>query len=105
MTMTITLTTFQIVTLAFDLIVVIVVGFSLRKLWELDLFKQGLIAHARATPVPPTAKLIKQWEQTYDELPDGSPKKVAYENRLLELGVLILDEDGNAVKAKQSSGD
>ena len=103
--MTMTLTGFQIAILVFNLIVVITVGLMLRKLWELDQFKKGLIAHAKAAPTPPPAKLIKQWTQTYKELPEGSPKKKAYENRLIEVGVLALDEKGDLVKVKKSSGD
>lgn len=100
------LTGFQIWTLIFNLIVAVLGSFALRKLWELDCFKQGLIAHAKAAPVPPTAQLIAQWEKAYDSLPEHTaggmphPKKAAYRNRLIEVGVL--NKNGEKIVA---SGD
>jgi len=106
--MTITLTNFQIVSLAFHCLNIFLIIFLLwlgnrhrRSIWVLEEFKKGLIAHAKAAPPPPTAELIKQWTQTHDVLPDASPKKTAYRNRLIEVGVL--DEDGRKIKVEHGA--
>ncbi len=105
------ITPFEIVQLVFDLVVIVFAVLAYRKLWELDLFKKGLIAHARAVPDPPTTQLIAQWETTYNGLPDflpsgdPHPKKNAYRKRLIEVGVMELDEFGNTVKVKELDGD
>jgi len=61
---------------------------------KLEAFNRGLIAHAKLQPVAPDKFLIDKWRARYDELAD-SPKKTAYRNRLIEVGVM--DANGHYI--------
>ena len=89
--------------LFFDVVIVLVLVKLAMVTWRLDQFKKGLIAHAKKLPSPPSKQLIDGWKPQYDTLPKGSPKHIAYKNRLIEIGVL--DDEGNEVKTEEASGD
>lgn len=101
--MTITFTPLQILSMVFHLAVVIWLISISRTTWRLDKFVKGLVAHAKAAQIPPNPKLIKQWVDEYESPATSEPRREAYRQRLIEVGVL--DEDGNAVKVEDASGD
>lgn len=97
--MTITFTPFEITISLIVLVLGLAVIGLVRVTWRLDQFKKGLIAHAKAAQQPPTPQLIAQWRYLYETLPKGSPKHMAYKNRLIEIGVL--NEQGEYVQAEE----
>ena len=94
--MTITLTYMQIAELVFAVVIVIWLTSISRTTWRLEQFRKGLIAAAKAAPMPTDPKLIKGWIKLYNTLPKDKPKWLAYKNRLIEIGVL--DKDGEKIK-------
>jgi len=68
-----------------------------KRVFVLEAFNKGLVAHAKAAQIPrdplAQARLIEGWKKQYEELPENTPKWTAYRNRLIEIGEL--DKDGN----------
>lgn len=101
--MTITLTPFEIAILLVNLVLVVAVIGLVRVTWRLEQFKKGLIAHAKAAQQPPTEKTIAQWTHEYESPLTSEPRREAYRNRLIEIGVL--DEKGEYVEVEEPDGD
>jgi hypothetical protein len=80
-------------------VVVVVIVMTIRgmnkRLKKAEAFIRGLIAHSKNVPAPTDPELYRAWLGRYNELKD-SPKKTAYLNRLIEVGVL--DKEGVVIR-------
>jgi len=66
-----------------------------KRIFRLEAFNKGLIAHAQDSQARPEPVIVKGWLELYESLPEGTPKWTAYRNRLISVGVL--DSEGNRV--------
>lgn len=66
-----------------------------KRLKATENFIRSLIAQAKSAPAPTDPALHRAWFDRYNELADG-PKKAAYRNRLIAIG--ILDQDANVIR-------
>jgi hypothetical protein len=64
-----------------------------KRLKATEAFIRGLIAHSKNVPAPTDPALHQAWLKRFNELKEG-PKRTAYKNRLIEVG--MLDEEGHA---------
>jgi hypothetical protein len=82
-----------------NLVAVVVLVIRMRnvdnRLKKVEGFIRGLIAHSKNVPMPTDPDIYRGWLKRHNELVDG-PKKTAYRNRLIEVGVM--DKDGKVIK-------
>ena len=102
--MNVTIDLWQLLNLLVHVAVLIPLILYLRKqhkrVFGLEAFRTGLVAHAKLHPRVTDAETHKTWLARYNELKDSESdrdlnKAKAYLNRLIEVG--ILDAEGNLI--------
>ena len=67
-----------------------------KRLKNAEAFIRGLIAHSMNVPLPADPAIHQGWLDRFNEL-DDCPRKTAYKNRLIEVG--MMNEDGEVINA------